>query len=96
MGFISFSFISYLCLSAFVPKISQKIGQHLWWYTVHRLVNTSIIFALSFALFSGKMMADKWLPQGELNYFWYYGHLLSWLGSKSTLSEQKKGVVWGK
>ncbi|TVQ44381.1 MAG: cytochrome b/b6 domain-containing protein [Gloeocapsa sp. DLM2.Bin57] len=68
-----------LIQSDFVPKISHKIGQPLWWYTLHRLVNTSIIFALSFALFSGKMMSEKWLPQGELNHFWYYAHLLSWL-----------------
>jgi hypothetical protein len=25
------------------------------------------------------MMDSKWLPEGELNHFWYYAHLLSWL-----------------
>ena len=55
------------------------LGQPIWWYTIHRLVNTSSIFALNFAVFSGKMMDEKWLPQGELNHTWYYVHLISWL-----------------
>jgi hypothetical protein len=25
------------------------------------------------------MMDSEWLPEGELNHFWYYAHLLSWL-----------------
>ena len=56
-----------------------KLGQPIWWYTLHRLVNTLSILSLTFALFSGKMMSEKWLPQGELNHFWYYAHLISWL-----------------
>jgi hypothetical protein len=63
----------------FLGKITTKIGHPLWWYTLHRLVNTLIILALTFALFSGKMMDEKWLPQGELEHFWYYAHLLSWV-----------------
>jgi Prokaryotic cytochrome b561 len=59
-------------------KITQ-VGQPIWWYTLHRLVNTASILALTFALFSGKMMSEKWLPQGELNHFWYSAHLVAWL-----------------
>jgi hypothetical protein len=59
-------------------KLTQ-LGQPIWWYTLHRLVNTLSIVALTFAVFSGKMMSEKWLPQGELNHFWYYAHLISWL-----------------
>jgi hypothetical protein len=59
-------------------KLTQ-VGQPIWWYTWHRLVNTTSILALTFALFSGKMMSEKWLPQGELNHFWYSAHLISWL-----------------
>jgi hypothetical protein len=55
------------------------VGQPIWWYTLHRLVNTTSILALTFALFSGKMMSEKWLPQGELNHFWYSAHLVGWL-----------------
>lgn len=35
--------------------------------------------ALTFALFSGKMMDETWLPQGELNHSWYYAHLIAWI-----------------
>ena len=61
-----------------INKLTQ-FGQPIWWYTLHRLVNTLSIFALTFAVFSGKMMDEKWLPQGELNHTWYYAHLISWL-----------------
>ncbi|WP_035985306.1 cytochrome b/b6 domain-containing protein [Leptolyngbya sp. KIOST-1] len=53
-------------------------GQPLWWYTLHRGANTLALFALAFALFSGKMMDETWLPQGELTHSWYYAHLVSW------------------
>ncbi|MBF2015074.1 MAG: cytochrome b/b6 domain-containing protein [Rivularia sp. T60_A2020_040] len=56
-----------------------RFGQPIWWYTLHRLVNTLSIFSLTFAVYSGKMMDEKWLPQGELNHTWYYAHLISWL-----------------
>ena len=61
-----------------INKLTQ-FGQPIWWYTLHRLINTLSIFALTFAVFSGKMMDEKWLPQGELNHTWYYAHLISWL-----------------
>ena len=56
-----------------------QIGKPIWWYTLHRLTNTIVILALTFALFSGKMMDEKWLPNGELNHTWYYIHLISWV-----------------
>ncbi len=56
-----------------------KFGQPIWWYTLHRLVNTLSILAVTFAVSSGRMMDEKWLPQGELNHRWYYAHLVSWL-----------------
>ncbi|WPF89570.1 cytochrome b/b6 domain-containing protein [Cyanobacterium aponinum AL20118] len=55
----------------------KLINKPIWWYSLHRLVNTFSIFALVFAVFSGKMMDEKWLPQGELNHYWYYLHLIS-------------------
>ena len=61
-----------------LKKLTQ-LGQPIWWYTLHRLVNTLSILAVTFAVFSGKMMDEKWLPQGELGHFWYYAHLVSWL-----------------
>lgn len=59
-------------------KLTQ-FGKPIWWYSLHRLVNTLSILAVTFAVFSGKMMDEKWLPQGELNHRWYYAHLVSWL-----------------
>ena len=61
-----------------LTKLTQ-IGKPIWWYTLHRLTNTLAILALTFAVFSGKMMDEKWLPQGELNHSWYYAHLISWV-----------------
>jgi hypothetical protein len=61
-----------------LTKLTQ-IGKPIWWYTLHRFTNTLAILALTFALFSGKMMDEKWLPRGELNHAWYYAHLVSWV-----------------
>lgn len=57
----------------------HQFGNPIWWYTLNRFSNTLIILALTFALFSGKMMDEKWLPNGELDRFWYYAHLVSWV-----------------
>ncbi|MEO0987489.1 MAG: cytochrome b/b6 domain-containing protein [Cyanobacteria bacterium J06639_14] len=57
----------------------MQIGQPIGWYTLNRLINTLSLVALTFALFSGKMMSEKWLPQGELEHRWYYAHLISWV-----------------
>ncbi len=59
-------------------KLAQ-MGQPIWWYTLNRFTNTLALLALTFALFSGKMVDDTWLPKGELNHIWYYGHLISWV-----------------
>lgn len=56
-----------------------KFAKPVWCYSLHRLVNTLSILAVTFAVFSGKIMDKKWLPQGELNHAWYYAHLISWL-----------------
>lgn len=55
-----------------------KAGRPQWWYNLNRGTNTLALLALLFALFSGKMMDEKWLPQGELDHFWYSAHLVSW------------------
>ena len=49
----------------------------IWWYTLSRFSNTLALVALTFALFSGKMMDKTWLPKGELDHAWCYslGHL---------------------
>lgn len=56
-----------------------KINQQGWSYNLHRVLNTLMIFSLTFAVFTGKMMDEKWLPNGELNHSWYFAHLWSWI-----------------
>jgi hypothetical protein len=60
-------------------KRLPQINKSIWWKTLQRLINTLTILALTFAVFSGKMMDENWLPQGELEHGWYYAHLISWL-----------------
>lgn len=55
------------------------VGEPIWWYTLNRFTNTLALMALTFALFSGKMMDETWLPKGELDHGWYYAHLISWV-----------------
>ena len=57
----------------------SRIGKPIWWYTLSRVTNTLTLLALTFALFSGKMMDETWLPKGELDHTWYYAHLVSWV-----------------
>ncbi|NJK63883.1 MAG: cytochrome b/b6 domain-containing protein [Synechococcaceae cyanobacterium SM2_3_1] len=64
-----------------------QVGRPIWWYTLSRISNTLSLLALTFALFSGKMMDEDWLPEGELDHFWYYAHLWSWVIMVSS-------VVW--
>lgn len=56
-----------------------QVGKPIWWYTLNRFTNTVALLALTFALFSGKMMDETWLPNGELTHAWYYAHLIGWV-----------------
>lgn len=56
-----------------------RVGKPIWWYTLNRFTNTFALISLTFALFSGKMMDETWLPRGELNHSWYYAHLIAWV-----------------
>ncbi|HIK44150.1 MAG TPA: cytochrome b/b6 domain-containing protein [Leptolyngbyaceae cyanobacterium M65_K2018_010] len=66
-------------------KLAQ-VGKPIWWYTLNRGTNTLALLALTFALFSGKMMDETWLPQGELTHAWYYAHLISWVVMVSAIA----------
>jgi hypothetical protein len=55
------------------------VGRPIWWYTLSRATNTLALVSLTFALFSGKMMDETWLPKGELHHAWYYAHLGAWV-----------------
>jgi hypothetical protein len=66
-------------------KLTQ-VGKPIWWYTLNRFTNTFALIALTFALFSGKMMDSGWLPRGELNHRWYYAHLIAWVVMVSAIA----------
>ncbi|WP_069791155.1 cytochrome b/b6 domain-containing protein [Cyanobacterium sp. IPPAS B-1200] len=68
------------------PSQLKLFNKPIWWYSLHRIVNTLSLFSLVFAVFSGKMMDEKWLPEGELNHIWYYLHLISLLVITLTLA----------
>ncbi|NJR50025.1 MAG: cytochrome b/b6 domain-containing protein [Leptolyngbyaceae cyanobacterium CSU_1_3] len=55
-----------------------NVGSPIWWHTLQRLVNTGMIFASLFALGTGKLMQESWLPSGELEHTAYLLHLGAW------------------
>jgi len=61
-----------------VAKLSQ-LDRPIGRYSLHRLINTAMLLALTFAVFTGKMMDVYWLPLGELQHAWYTAHLISWV-----------------
>lgn len=56
-----------------------QVGKPIWWYSLHRITNTAILLAATFALISGRMMKEEWLPTGEFNHIWYQLHLAAWV-----------------
>ncbi|MCA1993159.1 MAG: cytochrome b/b6 domain-containing protein [Coleofasciculus sp. S288] len=59
-------------------KLTQ-VGKPIWWYSLHRIMNTWMLLAATFALITGRMMKEEWLPVGELNHIWYSLHLIGWV-----------------
>ncbi|MCC3589765.1 cytochrome b/b6 domain-containing protein [Microcoleus sp. PH2017_28_MFU_U_A] len=59
-------------------KLAQ-LGKPIWWYSLHRIVNTLMLLALTFAIASGSMVKEEWLPAGDLTQVWYYLHLSGWV-----------------
>ena len=57
----------------------RHLDKPIGWYSLHRVVNTVSLIALTLAVVSGKMMDEKWLPKGELDHPWYYVHVASWV-----------------
>lgn len=90
-----FGILSFLAFPAFVIYAFRKgqkrliqpnflkslvqVGRRSWWLTLHQAINTLSFFPLTLALFSGQMMDGSWLPNRELEHFWYSVHLGSWL-----------------
>ncbi|OKH24174.1 cytochrome B [Hydrococcus rivularis NIES-593] len=61
-----------------LAKLTQ-VGKPIWWYTLHRIVNTVMLIAATLALITGRQMKEEWLPAGELHHTWYQLHLLGWV-----------------
>jgi hypothetical protein len=59
-------------------KLAQ-FGKPIWWYSLHRTVNTAMLLAATLALISGRMMKEEWLPNQEFYHIWYILHLTSWV-----------------
>lgn len=58
-------------------KLSQ-FGKPIWWISLQRIINTAMLLAATFAVITGRMMQEKWLPNQELNQIWYLLHLTAW------------------
>jgi hypothetical protein len=47
--------------------------------SLQRFTNTLMLLSATFAVITGRMMQDEWLPSQELNHAWYIGHLTAWV-----------------
>jgi hypothetical protein len=64
------------------PKSLQQLTQpnsRMGWITGHRVANTLMLIAATFAVITGRMMKEEWLPAGDLHRQWYQAHLVAWL-----------------
>lgn len=57
----------------------RQLGKPIGWYSLHRIVNTLMLLAVTFSLITGSMVKEEWLPNGELHHIWYYLHLSGWV-----------------
>ncbi len=70
---------NHLAKSDDLGKLTNKVGENIWWYRLHRIVNTTILLSAILSIGSGKLQDENWLPNGEMNHIWYYIHLIGWL-----------------
>ncbi len=61
------------------PSQLKEIGKPIWWISLQRLTNTIMLLSATFAVITGRMMQEEWLPSNELNHVWYIGHLIAWV-----------------
>ncbi|MEB3828658.1 cytochrome b/b6 domain-containing protein [Phormidium sp. CCY1219] len=87
-----FAFFIFLAFAFYSIRIGKKrliqpdsweklrlVGKPIWWYSLHRLTNTAMLFAAGLAVISGKFQDENWLPQGESDRLWYFLHLIAWV-----------------
>lgn len=56
-----------------------EVGRPIWWYTLHRIANTTALVAVTLAVGTGKLQDENWLPQGQFDSIWYSLHLIAWV-----------------
>jgi Prokaryotic cytochrome b561 len=61
-----------------LSQLTQQVGKPSWWYTLHRIANTTMLLSLGLSVLSGKFQDENWLPKGEMNHVWYFVHLIAW------------------
>jgi Prokaryotic cytochrome b561 len=57
----------------------KHFGKPVWWISVQRFANTLMLLAATFAVVTGRMMKEEWLPAGEIHRQWYLAHLVAWV-----------------
>lgn len=57
----------------------KRFGKPVWWISVHRFANTLMLLSATFAVVTGRMMKEEWLPAGEIHRQWYLAHLAAWV-----------------
>ncbi len=61
-----------------IQKLSQ-IPKPIGFYNLHRIVNTLMLLAATWAVITGRRVKEEWFAAGELEHIWYYLHLVAWL-----------------
>jgi cytochrome b subunit of formate dehydrogenase len=56
-----------------------EVGKPIWWVSIYRIANTLTLLSVTFAVVTGRMMKEEWLPAGEIFHSWYIAHLVAWL-----------------
>ncbi|MBD2178387.1 cytochrome b/b6 domain-containing protein [Pseudanabaena sp. FACHB-1998] len=60
-------------------KQLQEVGKPIWWISLQRFANSLLLLGSTFAVITGRMMQEEWLPSKEFDHAWYSGHLIAWL-----------------
>ncbi|NUN66296.1 cytochrome b/b6 domain-containing protein [Pseudanabaena biceps] len=56
----------------------SEVGKPIWWVSLQRITNSTLLLSATFAVVTGRMMQEEWLPNKELDQGWYVGHLIAW------------------